>query len=99
MRVPLAWLEEFVTIGMSPAALAERLTMAGLEIESIEEGGRLDGRICAGRVLAVGPHPNADGLRVCRVDVGESAPIQVVSGAAGPSAGPGGGGGPSGAGG
>jgi phenylalanyl-tRNA synthetase beta chain len=83
MRVPLAWLEEFVTVGMSPAALAERLTMAGLEIESIEEVGRLDRRIRVGRLLAVELHPNADGLRVCRVDVGEGAPIQVVSGAPG----------------
>ena len=83
MRVPLAWLGEFVTVGTSPSALAERLTMAGLEIESIEEVGRLDRRVRAGRILAVEPHPNADGLRVCRVDVGEGAPIQVVSGAPG----------------
>jgi len=83
MRVPLTWLEEFVTVGTSPSALAERLTMAGLEIESIEEVGRLDRRIRTGRLLAVEPHPNADGLRVCRVDAGEGAPIQVVSGAPG----------------
>src|SRR5262245_13218532 len=83
MRVPLAWLEEFVTVGMPPAALAERLTMAGLEIETIEEVGRLDRRIRVGRLLAVEQHPEADGLRVCRVDVGEGAPVQVVSGAPG----------------
>src|SRR6187455_508597 len=83
MRVPLTWLGEFVTVGTSPSALAERLTMAGLEIESIEEVGRLDRRVCTGRILAVEPHPNADGLRICRVDAGEGAPIQVVSGAPG----------------
>ncbi len=83
MRVPLTWLGEFVTVGTSPSALAERLTMAGLEIESIEEVGRLDRRIRTGRILAVEPHPSADGLCVCRVDVGEGAPIQVVSGAPG----------------
>jgi phenylalanyl-tRNA synthetase beta chain len=83
MRVPLAWLEEFVSVAMSPSALAERLTMAGLEIESIEEVGRLDRRIRTGRLLAVEQHPGADGLRVCRVDVGEGAPLQVVSGAPG----------------
>ena len=83
MRVPLSWLEEFVTVGMSPSALAERLTMAGLEIESIEEVGRLGRHVRAGRLLAVEAHPGTDGLRVCRVDVGEGAPIQVVSGAPG----------------
>jgi len=83
MRVPLAWLEEFVTVGMTPSALAERLTMAGLEIESIEEVGRLDRRIRTGRILDVTPHPDADGLHVCRVDTAEGAPIQVVSGAPG----------------
>ena len=83
MRVPLTWLGEFVTVGTSPSTLAERLTMAGLEIESIEEVGRLDRRVRTGRILAVEPHPNSDGLRVCRVDAGEGAPIQVVSGAPG----------------
>src|SRR6185436_14148677 len=82
MRVPLTWLGEFVTVGTSPSTLAERLTMAGLEIESIEEVGRLDRRIRTGRILSVEPHPSADGLRVCRVDAGEGA-IQVVSGAPG----------------
>jgi phenylalanyl-tRNA synthetase beta chain len=83
MRVPLSWLEEFVTVGLPPAALAERLTMAGLEVESVEEVGRLDRRVRTGRLLEVAPHAGADGLRVCRVEVGDAAPTQVVSGAPG----------------
>ena len=41
MRLPLSWLGDFVTWGGTAAALAERLTMAGLAVESVEEVGRL----------------------------------------------------------
>jgi phenylalanyl-tRNA synthetase beta chain len=70
MRVPLEWLGEFVTWGGSVPALADRLTMAGLEVASIEEVGRLDRRIVVGRIAAVEAHPAADRLRVCRVEAG-----------------------------
>src|SRR5207247_2587687 len=50
MRIPLSWLAEFVTWSGPAAALAERLTMAGLKIEAIEEVGQLDRRIVAGRL-------------------------------------------------
>src|SRR5881396_1288177 len=87
MRIPLSWLAEFVTWSGPAAALAERLTMAGLKIEAIEEVGQLDRRIVVGRLAAVEPHPEADRLRVCRVDVGGPAPIVAVSGAPGLAAG------------
>src|SRR6266480_3488926 len=54
MRIPLSWLAEFVTWSGRAAALAERLTMAGLKIEAIEEVGQLDRRIVAGRLAAPG---------------------------------------------
>src|SRR5437773_9325013 len=87
MRIPLSWLAEFVTWSRPAAALAERLTMAGVKIEAIEEVGRLDPRIVAGRLAAVEPHPDADRLRVCRVDVGGPAALVAVSGAPGLAAG------------
>jgi phenylalanyl-tRNA synthetase beta chain len=81
MRIPLSWLGEFVTWSGPVAALADRLTMAGLEVESVEEVGRVDRRVRAGRLLAVEPHPDAARLAVCRVDLGEAGPLAVVSGA------------------
>src|SRR5207249_10283115 len=57
MRIPLSWLAEFVTWSRPAAALAERLTMAGVKIEAIEEVGRLDPRIVAGRRAPPGPPP------------------------------------------
>jgi len=87
VRVPLSWLGEFVTWSGSAEALAERLTLAGFPVEGLEEVGRLDARIRVGRLAAVEPHPGAERLSVCRVDVGDAAPIAVVSGAPGLAAG------------
>ncbi|HYR97304.1 MAG TPA: phenylalanine--tRNA ligase subunit beta, partial [Candidatus Binatus sp.] len=83
MRIPLSWLSDFVTWSGAPSALAERLTMAGLKVEAMEEVGRVDPRVRAGRLVAVGPHPDAERLQVCRVDAGGRAPLVVVSGAPG----------------
>src|SRR5438046_10441353 len=79
MRIPLSWLAEFVTWSGRAAALAERLTMAGLKIEAIEEVGQLDRRIVAGRLAAVEPHPEADRVQVCRVEGGRPAPLVAVA--------------------
>src|SRR5215470_6436066 len=81
MRVPLDWLRELVAVDLPPAVLAERLTMAGLPAEGLEPVGRLDPRVVVGRIAAVEPHPDAERLCVCRVDVGADAPLVVVSGA------------------
>src|SRR3989442_6857533 len=83
MRIPLSGLGEFVTWSRRAGALAGRTTMGVVKMEAIEEVGRLDPRIVAGRLAAVEPHPEADRLRVCRVDVGGPAPIVAVSGAPG----------------
>jgi phenylalanyl-tRNA synthetase beta chain len=87
VHVPLSWLAEFVTWRGATAALVDRLTMAGLEVEGVEEVGRLDRRIRVGRLTAVEAHAGADRLQVCRVDVGERAPLAVVSAAPGLAAG------------
>src|SRR6266436_1816455 len=87
MRIPLSWLAEFVTWSGPAAALAERLTMAGLKIDAIEEVGQLDRRIVAGRLATVEPHPEADRVQLCRVQVGRPAALVAVSGAPGLAAG------------
>src|SRR5947207_8065239 len=83
MRVPLSWLREFVTWTGSVGALAERLTMGGLKVEAIEEVGALDPEVRVGRLVTIELIPGSDHLQVCRVDVGGSVPIEVVSGAPG----------------
>src|SRR6185503_16084068 len=81
MRIPLEWLRELVAVDLAPANLADRLTMAGLVVDAIETVGRIDPSVVVGRLTAVEPHPQADRLSVCRIDVG--AELVVVSGAPG----------------
>jgi phenylalanyl-tRNA synthetase beta chain len=81
MKVPLNWLREFVDITVSATELAERLTLAGIEVERIDERGReLDG-VLVGEVVAVERHPQADRLSLCRVRGAGSELHQVVCGA------------------
>ncbi|MEQ1800449.1 MAG: phenylalanine--tRNA ligase subunit beta [Gammaproteobacteria bacterium] len=81
MKISEQWLREFASPPGDTAALVHQLTMQGLEVESVEAAGpALDGVVVA-RVVDVAPHPNADRLRVCQVDVGTGT-IQIVCGAA-----------------
>jgi phenylalanyl-tRNA synthetase beta chain len=81
MLITEEWLRSFVDPRESGDELAERLTMAGLEVESIEPVAPPSSGVVVGHVLAVAPHPNADKLRVCRVDVGQGSPLEIVCGA------------------
>ena len=81
MNVSLNWLSEYVEHGLSADALADLLTMSGLEVEGVERAGpALDG-VVVGRVVDVRPHPDADRLQVCDVDLGDGDPVQIVCGA------------------
>ncbi|HWF50740.1 MAG TPA: phenylalanine--tRNA ligase subunit beta [Solirubrobacteraceae bacterium] len=82
MRAPVEWLHEYCHPPLETRALADRLAMTGTEVERVERHGvgALE-RFVVGRVLEAGPHPNADRLSVCRVDVGEDEPAQIVCGA------------------
>jgi len=79
MRVPLAWLREYVDPGMSAEEIAERLDLTGTELERIERVGvgEADGFV-VGKVLSAEQHPDADRLKVCQVDVGAGEPSTIV---------------------
>ncbi len=83
MRAPLGWIKEFVDITMPVEALAERMTLAGMEVNEIEHlGGEWDrDKIVIGQLRAVRPHPNADSLIIAVVDHGMPEPQEVVTGA------------------
>ncbi|MBN1855849.1 MAG: phenylalanine--tRNA ligase subunit beta [Dehalococcoidia bacterium] len=80
MRVPLRWLSEYVSFDWTPERLAERLTMAGLEVGAIERIGDSWDGVTTSLVTAVQPHPNADRLRLVTVESGDDT-ITVVCGA------------------
>lgn len=83
MRIPLSWLHDYVDVHLPVGELAEKLTLAGMEVESIETIGAEWGRehIFVGQVLAVKPHPNADRLTLAVVEYGTGQPLTVVTGA------------------
>ena len=83
MKIPLSWLKDFVNLTLSPAALAERLTLAGMEVESINQIGELWDRdkVYVGQILDVKRHPEADRLTLVRVEYGGETPLRVVTGA------------------
>lgn len=80
MKVPYEWLKEFVVMDMDPYELAKRLTMRGLEVESLEEYKPAFDNVIVGNILAVEKHPFADNLSLCKVDVGGDV-LSIVCGA------------------
>ncbi|GMV91550.1 MAG: phenylalanine--tRNA ligase beta subunit [Candidatus Hydrogenedentota bacterium] len=81
MRISYRWLKELVEFDLDPEELARRLTLLGLEIESIERPGAEVREVWVGRILEIKPHPDADKLVVCQTDVGKDDPLQIVCGA------------------
>jgi phenylalanyl-tRNA synthetase beta chain len=80
MKVSLKWLKDYVGIKLAPKELAERLTMAGLEVKNIQTiGGKWD-NVVVGQVIAVNPHPNANRLNLATVNLG-TVQVTVVCGA------------------
>ncbi|MFC1916326.1 phenylalanine--tRNA ligase subunit beta [Chloroflexota bacterium] len=70
MKIPLKWLKEFIDGSLSPAELAEKLTMAGIETEVTQTTSGKWENIVIGQIVAINPHPNADRLLLPTVDLG-----------------------------
>ncbi|HWL29188.1 MAG TPA: phenylalanine--tRNA ligase subunit beta, partial [Burkholderiaceae bacterium] len=81
MQFPESWLRTFVNPDLDTDALSHRLTMAGLEVEETVPAAPFFSGVVVGHITEVMPHPNADKLRVCRVDDGSAEPLQIVCGA------------------
>jgi phenylalanyl-tRNA synthetase beta chain len=81
MKFTLSWLRMHLETDASLEEIVERLTMIGLEVESVEDRAKALAPFMVAKVLSAEKHPNADRLRVCMVDTGSGAPVQVVCGA------------------
>ncbi len=81
MRISVNWLRELVNLTLSPEQLAETLTIAGIEVEAIEDRRQLADGVVIGKILERQPHPNADKLSVCQVDIGQETLLTIVCGA------------------
>ena len=81
MRVPIKWLSEYVTVTLPVKEVAQRLTMAGLEVTGIERTGDDWEDVVVGHVVDVQKHPDADRLTLVTVDIGGVDSFEVVCGA------------------
>ena len=87
MQFSEAWLRSLVNPALDRHELAHALTMAGLEVEAMTPTAPPFDNVVVAEILSAEKHPDADRLRVCRVDVGESAPVTIVCGAPNAAAG------------
>ena len=81
MKLSERWLREWVDPPVDTSQLVEQLTMAGLEVDSVVPAAPPFEGVVVGRVASVAPHPDAERLTVCSVDVGEAQPLIIVCGA------------------
>jgi phenylalanyl-tRNA synthetase beta chain len=81
MKFTFAWLKEHLDTDEPLDKIVDKLTMIGLEVESVADRGKVLAPFTIARVISAQQHPNADRLRVCMVDTGSGDPVQVVCGA------------------
>ncbi len=84
MKLSYRWLKEYLDFDQNPEELADILTMLGLEVGTVEKVGGIPGDlegVVVGEVVSAEPHPNADRLKVCQVNIGSEEPLSIVCGA------------------
>lgn len=81
MKISYNWLSQYVKIDCGIAELADKLTMAGIEVEAIEAVGRIPDGVVVGEIIDRKKHPNADTLSCCTVNIGTEEPLAIVCGA------------------
>ncbi|HWR44591.1 phenylalanine--tRNA ligase subunit beta [Sporomusa sp.] len=80
MRASFKWLQDYVEINETPEKLADMLTMAGIPVAAVEPLGQNISGVVTGKVIEIGPHPDADKLSVCKIDIGTEV-LTIVTGA------------------
>ncbi len=86
MRLPLAWLRTYVDLPDDVDAIADKLSMLGFPVESIERKPTITG-VVVGRIAAIEKHPNADRLQVCTIDIGAAKTLTIATAATNVAAG------------
>ncbi len=81
MKAPISWLKNLVEINTDIYEIAESLSIAGFEVENIDDLSKSINGVVVGFIKEIKPHPNADKLNLCKVDIGEATLKQIVCGA------------------
>lgn len=82
MKLSKLWLREWVNFSLTEQALADQLTMAGLEVDAVSPVAGAFSHVIVAEVISTKPHPNADKLTICEINANTDKPLQVVCGAA-----------------
>ena len=81
MLVPVKWIRDYVNIDMDTVEFADKMTMTGTKVETVEFLGEEINNVVVGKIEKITQHPNADKLVVCQVNVGEEELVQICTGA------------------
>ena len=81
MRTPIGWLRDYVDLPSDTATIVDRLAMLGFPVEGIERRPSLSGVVVGRRIARLEPHPNADRLQVCAIDVGAARQLTIATAA------------------
>ena len=81
MKVPVKWLKDYVDVNIDVKELGDALTMTGSKVEEIITAGDEIQNVVTGKIIKIEPHPDADKLVVCQLDIGKKELLQIVTGA------------------
>ena len=81
MNLSRKWLSEFVVVDANDKDFAETMTLSGSKVELTHDLGEEISNVVVGQILSMERHPDSDHMWVCRIDVGQAEPIQIVTGA------------------
>ena len=81
MDLSRKWLNEFVTVECDDKTFSEAMTLSGSKVETYRDLGEEISNVVVGKLLSMERHPDSDHMWICQVDVGQEAPVQIVTGA------------------
>lgn len=81
MKAPLKWINQYVDMDVTPKQFADEMTMSGSKVETVELQGAEVVNVVIGRIEKIEPHPDADKLVICQLNVGKEELLQIVTGA------------------
>lgn len=81
MLVPIEWLKDYIDLDVDTEEFCNRMIMSGSNLETCEHFCEEMENVVVGKIIKIEKHPDADKLVICRVDVGEAEPVQIVTGA------------------
>ena len=80
MKAPIKWLSDYVNINVPIKDYTDAMTLSGSKVEGVEDMGKDIEKVVVGKILSMEKHPDADKLRICKVDIGSEV-LQIVTGA------------------